>query len=237
MKAFLLVGGLGTRLQPITLSMPKCLVEIGGKPLINYWVDVMIEAGIHEILVNLHHFPEMVKSHLQSNYPHIPFHFFHEVQLLGSAGTIRENINFFSDDEAVLVVYGDNFTNISLKEFIQFHRQHAEYGAIALFTAANPKACGIVSLNETGIMIGFEEKPAHPISDLANGGLYIFNKTEYGHFLQPIMMGKPFDIGFDILPKMIGRMCGWPINDFYLDIGTHENLQIARDYVNLNNNL
>jgi mannose-1-phosphate guanylyltransferase len=231
MKAILLVGGLGTRLRPITDTIPKCLVPIDGKPVIDYWVEALQDNGIREVLVNLHHFPEMVKEHLLHAFPSVHFTFFHEKELLGSAGTIRDNFDFFANDESVLVIYGDNFTEIDLGDFIRFNNNNAASGSIALFTTPNPTACGIVELNNEKCVIDFEEKPKEPKSNLANAGLYIFKKDIFPIFLSQDPSLNPFDIGFHILPRLVGKISGWKINGFFIDIGTPENLQKARDYI------
>ena len=232
MKAFLLVGGLGTRLRPITNTIPKCLVKIAGKSVIDYWIAALYNNGIIEILINLHHFPEMVKEHLVANFPEIKFSFFYEKDLLGSAGTIHANYDFIKDDKEFLVIYGDNFTDLPLYEFINFNKTNSSAASIALFSSPNPSACGIVELNENGIVIDFVEKPAIPKSNLANAGMYIFKNEAFKYFLSEDAKKTPFDIGFHILPNLIGKMSGWRINNFFIDIGNITNLTIAREYQN-----
>ncbi len=229
MKAFLLVAGLGTRLRPLTNTTPKCLIDIGGKPLIDYWLEALASEGITEILVNLHYLPDIVENYLKGKQG-FTFSFFHEPNLLGSAGTIRDNLDYFRNDDSVLVIYGDNFTDLDLRSFINFDKTDKELSSIALFEAPNPSACGIVELDKASVMIDFVEKPVAPVSNLANSGLYIFKKNVYHFFERAGTAQNPFDIGFHVLPKMIGKMKGWKISDFFMDIGTPENLAKARAY-------
>ena len=105
MKAFLLTAGLGTRLMPITNTLPKCLIEIGGKPLIHWWFGAMQQAGITEVLINLHHFPQQVKDFVTTIETSIKVHYFMEETLLGSAGTLLANYDFVKNENSLFIIY------------------------------------------------------------------------------------------------------------------------------------
>ena len=107
MKAFLLTAGLGTRLMPITNTLPKCLIEIGGKPLIHWWFGAMQQAGITEVLINLHHFPQQVKDFVTTIETSIKVHYFMEETLLGSAGTLLANYDFVKNERTIM--YTQNY--------------------------------------------------------------------------------------------------------------------------------
>ena len=104
MKAFLLTAGLGTRLHPITLTLPKCLVPIAGKPLINWWFESMQKAGVTEVLINLHHLPDLVMAHVNALDTNIQVTYAYEPELLGSAGTLRANKSFVQDQKAFFII-------------------------------------------------------------------------------------------------------------------------------------
>jgi mannose-1-phosphate guanylyltransferase len=225
MKAFLLTAGLGTRLHPITLTFPKCLVPIADKPLINWWFESMQKAGVTEVLINLHHLPDMVKAHVNALDTPIKVEFSYEPVLLGSAGTLRTNKNFVADQKAFFIIYADNLTNTSLSNLYNFHASQLHDFTMALFETNNPTGCGIVSLNNDFTVTHFEEKPANPASNLANAGLYVASPT----VIDLMDSAKtPADIGFDLLPLLVGKMSGFKINDYLIDIGTHQNLEKAR---------
>ena len=225
MKAFLLTAGLGTRLHPITLTLPKCLVPIAGKPLINWWFESMQKAGVTEVLINLHHLPDMVMAHVNALDTSIKVKFSYEPVLLGSAGTLVANKNFVEGEKSFFIFYGDNLTNTSLSGLFDFHVAQPHNFTMALFETNDPKNCGIVSLDNYGSVVDFEEKPAHPVSNLANAGLYVASPA----VIEMIDSAKtPADIGFDLLPLLIGKMSGYKINDYLIDIGTHKNLEKAR---------
>lgn len=225
MKAFLLTAGLGTRLHPITLTLPKCLVPIAGKPLINWWFESMQKAGVTEVLINLHHLPDMVMAHVNALDTSIKVKFSYEPVLLGSAGTLVANKSFVANEKSFFIFYGDNLTNTILSGLYDFHTSQPHNFTMALFETNNPSGCGIVSLDNYGSVVDFEEKPAHPVSNLANAGLYVASPA----VIEMIDSAKtPADIGFDLLPLLVGNMSGYKINDYLIDIGTHKNLEKAR---------
>lgn len=224
MKAFLLAAGLGTRLRPITDEIPKCLVPICGKPLLEWWIDLFEKHDIDEVLINLHHIPDKVINHISSIKTKVKFHFSYEKKLLGSAGTLRENKDFIIEEEHFFVLYADNLTNINLTEFLNFFKCNNQPAALALFETDQPKSKGIVELDKNNLVISFEEKPEKPRSNLANSGIYIF-KPEIINFIPDSELA---DIGFHLLPKLVHHMVGWKINDFLIDIGTHQHLSIAQ---------
>lgn len=91
MKAFLLAAGLGTRLRPLTDTIPKCLVPINGKPLLQYWIDLFEKHGIDEVCINLHYLSDQVVNFIKANPSKIKWHLSYEPELLGSGGTIFSN--------------------------------------------------------------------------------------------------------------------------------------------------
>lgn len=222
-KAFLLAAGLGTRLRPLTNSIPKCLVKIYDKPLLGWWIDLMEKHGINEVLINLHHLGEQVVDYVNSYPTKIKFHFFYEEKLLGSGGTLRENKEFIKNEKSFFIFYADNLTNYDLTLFSEFHEKKGQPFSMGLFRTGNPKICGIAALDENDIIISFEEKPESPKSDLANAGLYIAKPD----IIDLIPKFEITDIGFHLLPQLIGKMAGWENNNYLIDIGTLDNLNKA----------
>ena len=147
----------------------------------------------------------------------------HEPVLLGSAGTITANADLADDVDEVVIIYADNFSDIDLRPLIAFHRGHADPLTMVLFQAPNPCACGIAELDKEGRIISFVEKPKSPASNLANAGLYVIDAAAY----REIAKMNAFDLGFEVLPRFVGRMRGWTWGGYYLDIGTHESLERA----------
>jgi mannose-1-phosphate guanylyltransferase len=224
MKAFLLAAGLGTRLRPITDSVPKCLVPIDGTPLLDIWLTRLAEVGVEEVLVNLHHLPQLVTAHLARTSQPVAVRTVHEPTLLGSAGTLMQNRAFVAGDEMFLAINADNLTDFDLRLLVDGHRASGAPATLALFRAPDPRRCGIVELRD-GVVVSFEEKPEHPRSDLANAGLYAFNP----HVIDLVQGPPPQDIGQHLLPQLVGRARGLSIGDAYFaDIGTPDALARAR---------
>lgn len=234
-RVLLTAAGVGSRLKPITDSLPKALVPIAGKPLLQYWFDAFSHAGIRHVLVNTHHMPDQIRAFLASQNASGTFvaSETYEPALLGSAGTISANQAFVPRDGGdVLIIYSDNISNVDLSKFLAFHRSHGDPFTMLLFRAQFPEKSGIAEVATDGKVLSFIEKPKQPKSDLANAGMYAMSAAMW----HEIASWKAFDIGFDVLPKIVtsGRMRaiehaqvardGKP---YHRDIGTHESLAIA----------
>jgi mannose-1-phosphate guanylyltransferase len=228
-KAFLLAAGLGTRLRPITDGMPKCLVEVGGRTMLDLWLDALADAGVQEVLVNTHHLAGMVETHLvlrasRREAPSVRLS--HEEVLLGSAGTLLANREFVEGEDMFLAVNADNLTDFDLRLLVDAHRSGGAIATLSVFRAARPSECGIVEVSD-GRVVGFVEKPSAPRSDLANAGMYALSPSVLDEIADPL----PRDIGFDLLPRLVGRARAVSLGrSFFLDIGTPAALAAARDH-------
>ena len=226
-KAFLLAAGLGTRLRPLTETTPKCLVPINGTPLLAYWLALLRRHGITDVLINLHHLAGQVQAYLDTHDFDLQIHTFYEEALLGSAGTLLANRQWVENEEAFLIAYADNLTNADLGALMTFHQQHDLPLTMGLFETNRPQECGIAMLDDEHIVIDFEEKPAQPKTSLANAGIYIASPQIFDY----CETGYPQDFGFHVLPKLIGRMKGYPLNAYLLDIGNLERYRRAQEDV------
>ena len=216
MKAFLLAAGVGSRLRPITATIPKCMVPVGGQPMLDIWLDAFDRAGVDEVLVNLHHLPDVVRRHLagRSGTPTVRTCF--EPELLGSAGTLAANRAWVNSEEMFLVCYADNLTDFDLSSLVQAHRKHRAIATLTVFHSERPSAGGVMELDATGTVVSFTEKPAHPVSDLVNAGMYVFRPE----VLDELGGAPPLDIGYDLLPRLVGRARALPVQGYFRDIGT-----------------
>lgn len=224
-KALLLAGGNGTRLRPLTLHTPKCLIPIAGKPLLDYWFDALFAAGVRDVLINTHWLADQVREHIAGVMADGWFRIVEsfEPELLGSAGTVVANRQWIKDGEQCLMVYADNLSSVNLLTLLDFHRSHNQPMTMMLFRASDPKRCGIVELDMDDRVVSFVEKPEAPKSDLANAGVYVLNDEAY----REIAGMQAFDIGYDVLPVFVGRMCGWVADCYHRDIGTVQSLNVA----------
>jgi D,D-heptose 1,7-bisphosphate phosphatase len=224
-KALLLAGGLGTRLRPLTEAIPKCLLPIAGRPLLDFWVECLAEAGVAEARINTHAHADRVRTYIEGVNAEGRLRLVesHEPELLGSAGTIAANAELADAAEDVVIIYADNLSDIDLRPLLAFHRRHGDPLTMVLFRTPDPRACGIAERDAAGRIVSFVEKPEHPKSDLANAGLYVVDAAAY----REIAAMRAFDVGFDVLPHFVGRMRGWLWGGYHRDIGTHEALERA----------
>src|SRR4051794_11044702 len=125
-RALLLAGGLGTRLRPLTDTIPKCLVPIAGRPLLDVWIDRLAEAGIREARLNTHALAEQVRTYISgvNSGGRLRLVESYEPELLGSAGTVSANADLADDADQVVIVYADNLSDIDLRPLLAFHRAH-----------------------------------------------------------------------------------------------------------------
>ncbi|MBM3206745.1 MAG: nucleotidyltransferase family protein [Candidatus Staskawiczbacteria bacterium] len=229
MNAILLAGGCGTRLKPITNTIPKCMVSINGKPLIDYWLETLLENPkplIHKVLINTHHLPEIVREHIHKSKWKRFISLVHEEVLLGTGGTILKNRDFFLN-QAFFVAHADNLTKFSLEDFIKAHKNRASKVEITAmtFNTDSPKSCGIIVINKNNLVTSFIEKPNNPKSNLANGAVYIFEPSVIT-FIASLKKDE-IDISRDILPNYVGKMDTFHNETYHRDIGTLESLLLA----------
>lgn len=226
MRAFLLAAGTGTRLRPITDTTPKCLVTIDDRTLLDIWLDAFARAGVTEVLINLHHLADAVRAHVAARAEQQPaIRLVFEPELLGSAGTLAANRDWVVGEEFFLACNADNLTDFDLDDLIAAHRAAKPLATIAVFHSENPSAGGVVTLDEASRIVDFTEKPAVPASDLVNAGIYAFSPA----VLDGIAEKRPADIGYDLLPRLVGNARGVPVGGYFRDIGTPEAYRRARE--------
>jgi mannose-1-phosphate guanylyltransferase len=220
MKAFLLAAGVGSRLRPITDTIPKCMLPVGGQPLLGIWLDAFERAGVDEVLVNLHHLPDVVRSHLDARVGPPAVRTFFEPELLGSAGTLAANRAWVDGEEMFLACNADNLTDFDLRSLVETHRAHGAIATLTVFHSDRPSAGGVVELDAAGTIVGFTEKPSRPVSDLVNAGMYAFHPNLLDEIGEP-----PSDIGYDLLPRLVGRAKAIPVEGYFRDVGTADAYQ------------
>jgi mannose-1-phosphate guanylyltransferase len=221
-KAFLLAAGVGSRLRPITDTIPKCMLPIAGRPLLDIWLDAFDRAGVDEVMVNLHHLADVVRHHLDARAGTPAVRTFFEPELLGSAGTLAANRAWLDGDEMFLACNADNLTDFDLHSLVQTHLEHGGIATLTVFHSERPSAGGVVELGAGGTVVGFQEKPSHPVSDLVNAGMYAFHPGVLDE-----IAGPPKDIGYDLLPRLVGRARAIPVEGYFRDIGTADAYQRA----------
>jgi len=216
MKAFLLAAGVGSRLKPITDTIPKCMVPIAGQPMLGRWLDALADAGVDEVTVNLHHNALPVVEYIVTRAGPPAVRLSYERELLGSAGTLVDNRWWIDGDEFFLVCNADNLTDFDLRSLISFHEAGSAPATLTVFRTDRPSEVGIVEADDEGVMVGFQEKPRRPRSCLANAGIYAFAPA----LLDELHGRPPLDLGYDLIPRLVGRARVLPIAGYFRDIGT-----------------
>jgi len=225
MKAFLLAAGVGSRLRPITDVTPKCMLVIDDRPLLDIWLDAFDCAGVDEVLINLHHLPDVVHRHLAAHTGPPAVRTVHEPELLGSAGTLVANRRWVEDEELFLACNADGLTDFDLSSLTKVHGEHGAIATLTVYHSANPSAGGVVEVDALGRVTGFVEKPSQPASDLTNAGMYAFHPS----VLSEIDAMPPRDIGYDLLPRLVGRARAVLVEAYFRDIGTADAYRLARE--------
>lgn len=219
MRAILLAAGLGTRLRPLTNTLPKCLVPIKGKPLLEIWLERLTQAGMGPFLVNTHYLAKQVEAFIEVSPYREQVRLVHELELNGTAGTLIENLDFFQGEDGMLI-HADNYCLADFSAFEQAHLNRPPECVMTMMTfrTDTPSTCGIVELDERGVVIGFHEKVANPPGNLANGAVYILSAELLD------MMGKELhavkDFSTEVLHRFVGRIFTYETKEPFIDIGT-----------------
>lgn len=225
MKAFLLAGGLGTRLRPLTDSTPKCLLPVQGTPLLQIWFEICRQYGIDEVLINVHSHGDAVRRFIDERKANLEVRLFEEPMLLGSAGTVLANRKWIDNEQSFWVLYADVLTTANLSRMLAFHNSRRQIATIGVYEVPEPSRCGIVQVDKTGMVLDFVEKPKAPVGNLAFSGLMLSTSA----LLDLIPDTSPVDFGFHVLPRIVGRMAAYRISDFLIDIGTLESYRAAQE--------
>ena len=227
-RALLLAAGLGTRLRPLTLTTPKCLVPIGNQPLLERWLTNLESCGCTDALVNTHHLAPKVKAFLKKRpKSRMNIESTFEPTLLGTAGTLLANQNFFHSSTGLLI-HADNATDFDLNDLIQTHHQRPEGCLLTMltFNSINPERCGIVEINQHGVVHAFHEKVKIPPGTRANGAVYAFD-SELIKTLSSSEM-PPSDFSTQVLPQIVGKIATHHTTTHFIDIGTPDSLRRAQ---------
>lgn len=226
MKALLLAAGLGTRLRPLTDTIPKCLVPIKGQALLGVWLDRLSQAGIGPFLINTHYLSEHVQAFVAASPYRDQVTLAHENELRGTAGTLIANLDFFEGQDGLLI-HADNYCLADFDGFLQAHTRRPSCCLMTMMTfrSETPASCGIVELDARRVVVGFHEKVANPPGNLANGAVYLLS-AELLHTMATDLRAAS-DFSTQVLQQLLGRIYAYETNAFFLDIGTLQSYALA----------
>ena len=200
-KAMLLAAGKGTRLRPLTNQVPKCMVPVGGKPILEWNIHWLRRYGITDLVMNLHYKPEAVIDYFgDGNEWGVNITYSYEQELLGTAGGVK-NVEFFFDDGPFLLWYGDNMSTCELDKLFELHRRKEAFATMALYYRSDPTSSGIVGLDDSEQVTNFLEKPSwdQVFSNWVSAGIFIMERDVLDH----IPATGASDFGHDILPALL----------------------------------
>lgn len=201
-------------------------MPIGGKALLEIWLDELAEAGIRDILVNLHYHAEKVREFLARPKFGGRIHSVFEETLLGTAGTLRANKDFYSDNR-LLMAHADNFCLCDFKTFLAYHCNERPSGTLMTmmtFETDTPSTCGIVELDSRGVVQKFHEKVQNPPGNLANAAIYVLEPE----VINWVVSKEVDDFSNQVLPEFLGRIATWKNPEVMRDIGSPESLSVAQ---------
>jgi len=232
-----LAAGLGTRLRPITYAMPKPMVPVANRPVMEHILRLLARQGFTEAIANLHWFPELIQERFgDGSGCGIELSYSHEEQLLGTSGGVRNVADYLGD--SFLIISGDALTDIDLVAMRAFHESHDGIATLATKRVVDTSEFGVAITGSDGRIQGFQEKPepAEALSDLANCGIYMFRKEIFDFFPDPgtSAAAKPGDPeGFadwamDVFPRLLEGdvpFYSHEIDGYWNDIGNLDELR------------
>lgn len=227
MKAMIMAAGVGSRLMPLTMEIPKPMVPMVNQPLMDGTVNLLAKYGFKEIIANLHHQKQVISDHFGDGQGFgLQLCYSPEDELLGTAGGVK-NCEWFLDD-CFVVMSGDALTDVDLAFLLARHKKNGALATIALKEVEQVEHFGVVITDDKGKIQQFQEKPKQEeaLSHLANTGIYIF-ETEIFKYIPARQF---YDFGKQVFPELVKQgapFYGVPIDNYWCDIGDLETYRRA----------
>lgn len=216
MRVFLMCAGKGERLKELTKDIPKCLLEVGGKPMLDRWLSKFLEWKFSDVLVNMHYKSDKILDYLKNdNCNGARITIYKEKELLGTAGTLCENRKYVRGEYYFGIVYSDVWTSFDMRKMVTFHKRRPAMVTLGLYVPKNYVNKGVAVVKD-GIVVGFEEKPKSPKSKFVWSGILVAHPSVFS-VVKPGMK----DIASDLLPELAktGRMSAFFIDEPLYDVG------------------
>ena len=228
MNALILSAGYGKRLKPITLTKPKCLIKIKGKPILSIWIENLIKINTKKIYVNTHYQHKQVENFLKKKGLNKRLKILYEPSLLGTAGTLIKNMKYFLNSN-LLLAHCDNYFLDSLSKIISFHNNRPKKFLMTMvaFKTKNPESCGIIKEKNNSIIDYFEKKKGLN-GNLANGATYLLSPEMLKIISDNFSESK--DFSNDVVPFIKDYIYVYKTKKFYQDIGTIRNINQINNF-------
>ncbi len=223
-KAMIMSAGMGSRLEPLTLQVPKPLVRICNRPVMDILFENLANIGINDVICNTYYLAEQIIDRYKNNNLGINFNYIREPELSGTAGGLKKCQFFFDKGEDFIVLSADGLTNADIKKGIEVHKQSKTTATIGIKEVKQEEVYhyGVVVTDTDGIITEFQEKPkiSEAKSNCINTGIYIFNYKIFNYIPENTF----YDFAKDVFPKLLSnkQLNTFKINEYWNDIGTIE---------------
>ena len=222
MQAIILAGGFGTRLRPLTYTIPKPMLPVAGKPAMGHIIESLANAGCSEVIVTTNYLAELVADGLYALNPPIPVRCVTESKPLGTCGCVKNVIHELEDE--FLVIQGDAVSYIDYKELINFHHERDADVTISVMRVQDTREFGIVAMDADGRVNRFQEKPRpeEAFSQLANSGFYVLKKWVFDQ----VPFDETYDFSRQLFPALLAqnaRVFSREMREYWVDIGRVQN--------------
>jgi len=221
-KAFVMAAGAGTRLRPLTFSIPKPMVPIVNKPVLEHTIENLARHNIRDIKMNLHYRPDMIRDYFGDGFPWgVKISYSFEKKLLGTAGGVKKCEDFFADGGSFVVMSGDGLTDVDIDEVLDFHRRKKSIATMLLKEVDSKFEYGVTLCDaKTGRIKKFIEKPhwSDVFSNTVNTGIYVFEPEIFRY----IPRGQFYDFGQQLWPKLLKLrlpIYGFVTKSYWTDVG------------------
>ncbi|HEY5522678.1 MAG TPA: mannose-1-phosphate guanyltransferase [Desulfuromonadaceae bacterium] len=227
MKAVIMAGGFGTRIQPLTGSMPKPMIPLFNRPIMLHIVELLKKYDITELVMLLYHQPFYIKNFFRDGSDFgVKITYVTPIADMGTAGAVKAAEKYL--DERFLVISGDLLTDFNLKKIVDFHADHKAKATITLTSVKDPLQFGVVITDKEKRITQFLEKPGwgEVISDTINTGIYVLEPE----ILKYIPEGENFDFSQDLFPLMLKKkeaLFGVTARGYWRDIGNTDSYREA----------
>lgn len=202
MNGIILAAGKGIRFRPLTEKLPKPMLPVDSRPLLEYLIKLFTKNDIKNIAVNLFYLPDVIPNYFEEGERWgVKIKYSFEEKLLGTAGGAKKCFSLFQEkNNPVLIMYGDNITNLNLKRLIKFHKRKTGLATIVVYKLDDVSQSGIIKFEKSGLITKFLEKPSTDVfSHWVNAGIYVLEPAVFDY----IPENKFYDFGHDFFPKLL----------------------------------
>jgi mannose-1-phosphate guanylyltransferase/phosphomannomutase len=232
MKAIIVSGGKGERLRPLTYTLPKPMIEVAGKPVLEHIINLFKKNGIIDFIISVYYLPEKITKYFGDGKKfgvNIEYIYEKENFPLGTAGNIRAAKELI--DSTFIVTYADILRDLSIINMVKFHKNKKSFATLNIYKRFGPNPKSMVLFNKNKKIASFVERPKpeelHDNFVWSNGSFYIFEPSIFDFIPQNTFS----DFGKDVFPKLLKErkdLFAFPSTGFFIDIGNYEKLEKAR---------